>query len=303
VALGNWPTMVRDPRVASLSSLIGFLTSSGYEGTEFDVGSFRRYFPEQSDAVVARKTQAELDRAGLANFGATTHVGDQDMRKLGWLDRLRERLKPTQDTGAEFIGFQVNLHPDYLNTGGLYREDTEYLNWLADRVADLRGLCWDMGMNFYLEVHVDRITDDPAATCRLLQLATCELNGDLSHLFFRGILTGRYVQTIQRHVGHTHVRMARQYGDLSAVVEDPKADWAAKGVTWRIFEIMKPALEGGLSSRTITGETGPAFLVKDTLTQDAALVPLYRAMARYADASAQGIAMKVEEPTDLLPWG
>jgi hypothetical protein len=54
---------------------------------------------------------------------------------------------------------------------------------------------------------------------------------------------------------------------------------------------MKPGLHGGPSSRTICGETGPLHLVSDTLTQDAALVPLYRAMARYADAAAQGSAI------------
>ena len=57
------------------------------------------------------------------------------------------------------------------------------------------------------------------------------------------------------------------------------------------------------SSRTISGESGAMHLVKDTLSLDASLVPLYRAMARYADASAQGIRMKVEEPDDLRPWG
>jgi hypothetical protein len=70
-----------------------------------------------------------------------------------------------------------------------------------------------------------------------------------------------------------------------------------------MFKLMTGGLAGGLSSRTISGETGPMHLVKDTLTQDAALVPLYRAMARYADASAQGIVMRVESPADLRPWG
>jgi hypothetical protein len=97
--------------------------------------------------------------------------------------------------------------------------------------------------------------------------------------------------------------MARLYGDLSAAVADPRADWAAGGLTWQMFQFMKPGLQRGLSSRTICGETGPLHLVTDTLTQDAALVPLYRAMARYADAAAQGIMIKAESPADLQPWG
>ena len=111
-----------------------------------------------------------------------------------------------------------------------------------------------------------------------------------------------------------HQRMCRQHGDLSANVlnDDPAADWDAKGVTWQAFEYAKPALAGGLSSRcvqpqlrsigasspaagccplkpvlcgsVIMGESGPLHMVKDALGLDAKLVPLWRAMARYADA-------------------
>ena len=58
-----------------------------------------------------------------------------------------------------------------------------------------------------------------------------------------------------------HARMARQHGDLSADVPDPVADWEAKGVTYQSFEYYKPALENGLSSRTIMGESGPSKMV------------------------------------------
>ena len=106
-----------------------------------------------------------------------------------------------------------------------------------------------------------------------------------------------------------HQRMCRQHGDLSANVlnGDPAADWDAKGVTWQAFEYAKPALARGLSSRcvqqqqnmlsiggwcplkpllcsVIMGESGPLHMVKDALGLDAKLVPLWRAMARYADA-------------------
>jgi len=74
-------------------------------------------------------------------------------------------------------------------------------------------------------------------------------------------------------------------------------------VTWQIFQLMKGGLADGLSSRTVSGETGPAFLVTDTLSQEARLVPLYRAMCRFADAAAQGITMPVDDPTQLKPWG
>jgi len=78
--------------------------------------------------------------------------------------------------------------------------------------------------------------------------------------------------------------MARQHGDLSTDVPDPAKDWEEKGVTFQAFEYAKPALVGGLSSRVIMGESGPIHLVKDALGLDAKLVPLWREMARYADA-------------------
>ncbi|MDX1682111.1 MAG: TIM barrel protein [Phycisphaeraceae bacterium] len=303
VALADWPASVKDPRVATLEALLGFLKRHGYEGTEFGVGSFRRYFDDESEIVVARRARRALADAGLANFGTTLHAGDAAMRKLNWLDDYRRQMEVAAELGGEFVSFQVYLADDYLHTGGLYREDETYLRWCADRVSELRSAAWEQGLNFYLEVHVDRITEDPAACCRLLELATCELTGDLSHLQIRGMLRGAHVEKILAHTGHTHVRMARRYGDLSAGVDDPAADWADRGVTWQMFQLMTGALAGGLSSRTLSGETGPIHLVSDPLTQDAKLVPLYRAMARYADASAQGIGMNVDDPEDLRPWG
>lgn len=303
VALASWPTTVDDVRSGTIEALMDHVAMSGYEGCEFSTVTLDRYFPGESSAVVARKGVRAMARVGLRNFGSTDHISDAGMRERRWLEDAKERLKPIIDLGGEFASYQLFLHPDYLNTGGAYRNDEAYLAWCADRVATLREVVWNHGLNFYLEVHVDRITEDPAACSRILEMATCELNGDMSHYLARGFTRGKDVDRILALVGHTHVRMARKLGDLSAAVVDPRADWEAAGVTWGMFEFMKPALEGGLSSRTLAGESGPLHLVTDTLTQDAVLVPLYRAMARYADASAQGIQMNVESPDDLRPWG
>lgn len=304
VCLSSWPTTVEDRRVETFEQLANFAASSGYEGVELHTErTAERYFPGDTQAVAIAKMRRILEKVGLTNFGCTLHVTDQAMRTISWIDPVIEQMKLVQDWGGEFAGFQVFIAPQYANTGGAYREDEGYLRWCADRVTALRQAAWDIGLNFYLEVHIDRITEDPAACCRILELATCELNGDMSHLLYRAITRGPYVEKILKHVGFTHVRMCRMHGDLSAVVTDPAADWAAQGVTWQMFQFMTGALEGGLSSRAISGETGPLHLVQDPLTQDAALVPLYRAMARYADASAQGIAMRVQTPDDLRPWG
>ncbi len=303
VALGGWPSMVDDPRAKTFDAIVSFLVTNGYEGVEWDLNLFKRYMPGESDQTVISKSVAKLEAAGLKNFGATHFSNDNAARQLRWADKMKDQFKLTQDLGGQYVGHQFSIHPDYMNCGGSYRSDEEYLRWCADRVAEVRQAAWDLGMNYYLEVHVDRITEDPQALCRILDLCACELNGDLSHNLARGITRGVHVDRINQHVQHSHVRMARQYGDLSAVVEDPKKDWESKGVTWGLFQIMKPSLAHGYSSRTLVGETGPMHLVKDTLTQEAALVPLYRAMARFADAGAQGVAMKVDEPGDLKPWG
>jgi sugar phosphate isomerase/epimerase len=303
VAIAAWPTMVQDRRSATLPALLGHLAQAGYEGLEFSPANFARFFPGDAPGVMARRARSAVEEAGLRVFGATLHVRDDQLRALHALDGVRADMRLVKEMGGEYASFQYDLHPDYYYTAGAYREDEEYLRWCADNVARLRAAAWDLGLNFYLEIHVDRITEDPAALCRLLDLATCELTGDLSHLLARGFTRGKYVDRALAHMGHTHVRLARRYGDLSAVVTDPRADWDAKGMTWQLFQLMKPGLTGGLSSRTISGETGPMHLVTDTLTQDAALVPLYRAMARYADASAQGITLRVDEPADLRPWG
>jgi sugar phosphate isomerase/epimerase len=303
VALGAWPASVNDPRSASIDALICHLLATGYEGVEFSVGNFDRYFPGDSKQVVADKARAKLEKAGLQNFGSTCFFSDEGMRKRDFLDTAAQELTLVKAMGGQYASYQLILHPDYSNTGGSYRSDERYLAWCAQVVTDLRELCWSNGLNFYLEVHMDRFTEDPAATVRLLELATCELNGDMSHYLFRGYTKGPNVARVIDSLGHAHLRLAKSLGDLSAWIEDPKADWQSKGVTWQLFQFMLPALRKGLSSRTLVGETGPVHAVADPLTLDAKLLPLWRSMARVADAGAQGITIKVDEPGDLKPWG
>ena len=303
VGMAHWPSMIEDPRTQTLETLLHHVAASGYEGVEFSIYRLTKYFSGETEPVMARKTRRALERVGLRNFGSTLHLEDSQLREIHWLGHVRDQIKIIQDTNGQYLSVQFFLHPQYMGTGGAYREDETYLLWCADRVTQIREQAWSAGLNFYLEVHIDRITEDPAACCRLLDLATCELNGDLSHLLYRAITHGKYVEKILSHLGHTHVRMARQHGDLSAVVADPKTDWEQEGLTWQMFKLMRPALARGLSSRAIVGETGPMHLVTDSLTQDAVLVPLYRAMARYADAGSEGIAISVKTPDDLKPWG
>lgn len=303
VAIANWPASIKDPRSQTLDALLNHLKAAGYDGVEMAASFFSRYFQNESLPVVAARARAALEKAGLRVFGATLHVGDDRMRKLHWIDGIRDEIKLVQDMGGEYASFQIGLHPDYLSTSGIYREDEEYLEECARNVAEMRQAAWELDMNFYVETHIDRITEDPQAFARILEMATCEVTGDLSHYLYRAFTKGKYVKAILARMGHTHVRMCRTHGDLSANVPDPKADWDAQGVTFQMFQFMKEGLAGGLSSRTIVGESGPMHLVTDTLTLDASLMPLYRAMAHYADNQALGIVQEVRTPQDLKPWG
>lgn len=111
-----------------------------------------------------------------------------------------------------------------------------------------------------------------------------EVNADISHYVYRAIKRGSALEKILSRVGHTHQRMAREHGDLSADVSDPEQDWTDKGLTYQAFESMRSSFKNGLSSRCIVGESGPMHLVKDAIKLDASLVPLYRLMALACDA-------------------
>jgi hypothetical protein len=139
-------------------------------------------------------------------------------------------------------------------------------------------MCFEQGMNCYIETHVMRVSEDPEAFCRIMDRCRVhfETNGDLSHYVYRGLRSSgpgsEDIGRILARMGHTHQRMARPFGDLSAVVEDPAEDWDQAGLTWAAFEFSLPGLRGGLSSRVVCGESGPMHLVTDPMTQDAKLV-------------------------------
>jgi hypothetical protein len=101
-------------------------------------------------------------------------------------------------------------------------------------------------MNCYIETHVGRVTEDPEAFCKIMDRCRVpfETNGDLSHYVYRGLRSegagAEDVSRILSVMGHTHQRMARDFGDLSAVVEDPAQDWEDGGMTFRAFEFSKP---------------------------------------------------------------
>ena len=146
---------------------------------------------------------------------------------------------------------------------GSYRNDTDLLKEYVSRIEILQQICFEEGFNFYVETHVGRISEDPEAFVKVMDMSKTpfELNGDLSHYICRGMMKGPFVDRIISGMEHTHVRMARVYGDLSINVEDPAADWTdPEGVTKMYWEFTKKGFQNGLSSRTIVGESGPFHL-------------------------------------------
>eukprot|EP00947_MAST-08B_sp_MAST-8B-sp1_P003372 g3372.t1 len=249
--------------------------------------------------------KAAAERHGVCIPGGLFIVKDEDWGKPFHLNQLRREIQENRAGLAHgYATFQISLRPDYARTGGEYRNDDAYLAQCAERIDSLQRLCWDEGVNCYVETHVDRITEDPEAFAKIMDKAKwpIEVNGDVSHYLSRGITQSAHLPKILGAMGHTHQRMCRVFGDISANVDTADggvaADWAAHGLTWQAFDFTKPGLKGGLSSRCIVGESGPIHLVSDPLAVDKALVPLYRAMARYADKAATGRAPKVDGPAD-----
>ena len=80
--------------------------------------------------------------------------------------------------------------------------------------------------------------EDPAGFVAIMEACPVyfEVNLDVSHYNFRQIKhsQSKHLRTICARVGHTHQRMCRELGDLSADVPDPGEDWAKKGLTWQV---------------------------------------------------------------------
>eukprot|EP01052_Picozoa_sp_SAG31_P011587 SAG31_NODE_658_length_13104_cov_4.409919_18_plen_98_part_00 len=77
-----------------------------------------------------------------------------DLNDNQFWSTLRERMLLDKAVGCEYVTFQINLPPQYLNTGGMYRDDTAYLRRVANDIARLQGVCFDVGLNFYVETHM-----------------------------------------------------------------------------------------------------------------------------------------------------
>lgn len=317
VCLTAWP--FRNPReqagldetaksFKTPTPFFAWLKENGYEGVEITVDDCRaRWWPDVAPKEIVARVKRLSQDYKISITGSLYHVSDDghpwcgpqelDFAQPDFFKKLASKLELEKEMGSQYVTFQICLPERYMNTGGAYRNDEAFLQLAACRVAKMQDICFNLGLNFYVETHIDRISEDPEAFCKIFDRAPYfEVNADISHYVYRGISKGPHLQRILARVGHTHQRMARVHGDLSSDLgthfseqsspSDASEDWKRKGVTWLAFDAMRPCFEGGLSSRCVVGESGPAFGPKDALLLDAKLVPLYKAMCRYADERA-----------------
>ena len=256
VGLCDWPIKgcreLGDARVRTLDALFEHVVSSGYDGVELSVDMTRELYPEvfsnRSDWYVAQALRRSAERRGSRILGCLYLVVDGmdpirpfdlDMADPDFLNALEAKLRADRLAGSEYCTFQVCLPKKYLNTGGSYRGDVNYYAKTAARMQAIQKVCHRLGLNCYFETHVDRISEDPVAFADILNVSDAigppvEVNGDLSHYLYRSITKGPAVEAVLMRLGHTHQRMAREHGDLSVDVVDPRADWETKGVTWKV---------------------------------------------------------------------
>jgi len=186
--------------------------------------------------------------------GSHPNVGPQDLdlNDPTFWSALRERLSYDKQCGAEYITFQINrelrslflsrsrlltrdaraaraVPPQYLNTGGMYRDDEQYLRRVAQDIARLQEACFEQGLNFYVraaapclsfsavpgsfpglawrcqaslrrrgaaqvETHMDRVSEDLGAFVKVMEYCPVyfEINADISHYNFRAITQGSW---------------------------------------------------------------------------------------------------------------
>ena len=308
VAMSQWyidqaPSL--DPRVGTIEGLFSWMQEQGYDGCEISSECFqKKYFYGASLLEAARRTREAADKYGMRVFGCLYHsLAWQWEDEAAYMEWLESHFEADRILGAEYVTYQVFLSDKYMGCGSDYTDDGAYMAECARQVEVLRARTHAAGFNFYLETHVDRITQDPRAVCMLLDSVDVELNGDLAHYITLGIRGGRSFERTMAAVSHIHARMARVYGDLSVGPEDPERDWLDRGVTWSFFNYARPAMRGGLTSRVIVEETGPAFEVADAIGAGARLVPLMRALAAWCDNEAAGRPNPaLDTPGCLNPW-
>eukprot|EP01048_Picozoa_sp_COSAG05_P018035 COSAG05_NODE_2568_length_2888_cov_3.537469_1_plen_263_part_00 len=200
-----------------------WLKQNGYECAEMTVDDFRkRWLTHMSPHEIVRRIQDASRSIGMPICGSLYHLcdgqyvdgtGDWNPQKLDFEQRdfwekLDEKLPLDKAIGSEYITFQICLPDRHMNTGGAYRNDEAYLALVAQRIQRLQETCFRHGLNCYVETHIDRVSEDVEAFCKIFDRCPVyfEVNADISHYNYRGITKGAHLERINERVGHTHQR-------------------------------------------------------------------------------------------------
>ena len=85
-------------------ALVAHLQHHGYEGIEHSVEFLRKFYPSNSDAIVARLFRQTIERAGLEVFGAVYIVREPLLRTqttTQWWHDQDEQIKYAAEMGAK----------------------------------------------------------------------------------------------------------------------------------------------------------------------------------------------------------
>jgi hypothetical protein len=169
VALTAWP--INDDPCGSFSTpeqLFAHAKRAGYDGLELTVDDFRKtFFAGQSYERIIAAVKALSASTGVQIVGSLYHVSDGgwrrehedgapgrwdlDFNEADFFEELARRIALDKALGSEYVTFQISLPPEYLNTGGEYRDDAAFVRRSAERIARMQQICFEQGMNFYVE--------------------------------------------------------------------------------------------------------------------------------------------------------
>ena len=158
VALCEWPADQAkhngEPRTSSPRILMKWLKRNGYDGIECTAGFMAsKFFAGMPLDDVAAAAKAAAEQHGMKIFGANVWW----CFDCGWEDgsiiqEMREQVRLTKLMGGEYVTFQMWLKPEAMGDCGAYRRDEPYLEECARRIEKLHQLCFEQGMNCYIEV-------------------------------------------------------------------------------------------------------------------------------------------------------
>ena len=221
VALTAWP--INDDPCGTFSSaqeLFAHAKRAGYDGLELTVDDFRKsFFPGRTYQEITREVRTLSASSGVQIVGSLYHVSDGGWRREhedgapgrwdldfndpDFWEALDERVQADKELGSEYVTFQISLPPEHLNTGGEYRDDRAYVQRAAERIARMQEVVFRHGLNFYVETHIDRLSEDVVQTYQMVfEMLDIDGGGTIDFNEFKVLMGGKIVTPHPRSLPH-----------------------------------------------------------------------------------------------------